>query len=57
MLRTTEPLTDMVVRNAKPKSSPYKLFDGGGLFLLVSPAGGKLAMSLLFAIIILNFIY
>jgi len=47
----------MVVRNAKPKSSPYKLFDGGGLFLLVSPAGGKLAMSLLFAIIILNFIY
>jgi len=42
MPRTTEPLTDMVIKNAKPKSRPYKLFDGGGLFLLVSPAGGKL---------------
>ena len=29
------------VQNAKPKDKPYKLFDGGGLFLQVTPAGGK----------------
>ncbi|MBI5888960.1 MAG: DUF4102 domain-containing protein [Deltaproteobacteria bacterium] len=28
-------------RNAKPKDKPYKLADGDGLFLLVTPAGGK----------------
>ncbi len=36
------PLPDTRIRNAKPKSKPYKLFDGGGLFLLVSPNGSKL---------------
>jgi integrase len=35
-------LTDKTVRNAKPSTKPQKLFDGGGLFLLVTPAGGKL---------------
>ncbi len=35
------PLTDVTVRTAKPKSKPYKLSDGGGLFLLVQPSGGK----------------
>lgn len=35
------PLTDIAIRNAKPKEKPYKLSDGGGLFLLVQPAGGK----------------
>ena len=35
------PLTDVKVRNAKPEAKPYKLSDGGGLFLLVQPAGGK----------------
>ena len=35
-------LTDTTVRTAKPADKPYKLFDGGGLFLLVTPAGGKL---------------
>src|SRR5208283_1074389 len=30
------------IRNAKPQKSEYKLFDGGGLFLLVTPSGGKL---------------
>lgn len=35
-------LTDVQVRNAKPKEKPYKLGDAGGLFLLVSPSGGKL---------------
>lgn len=36
------PLTDTRVRNAKPKANEVKLFDGGGLFLLVTPSGGKL---------------
>ena len=36
------PLTDAAVRSAKPKASAYKLYDTGGLFLFVSPAGGKL---------------
>ena len=34
-------LTDTAVRNAKPLSKPYKLFDGRGLYLIVNPAGGK----------------
>lgn len=29
------PLTDATIRTAKPKDKPYKLSDGGGLFLLV----------------------
>jgi integrase len=35
------PLTSTAIRNAKPGEKPIKLFDGGGLFLLVVPAGGK----------------
>lgn len=35
-------LTEVAVRNAKPKEKPYKLGDFGGLFLQVTPAGGKL---------------
>jgi hypothetical protein len=42
MSRLTAPLSDTIIRNAKPKSGPYKLFDGEGLFVLVTPAGGKL---------------
>ncbi len=34
-------ITDTKIRNAKPKSKQYKLFDNDGLFLLVVPAGGK----------------
>ena len=34
-------LTDAAVRNAKPRNKPYKLSDGGGLFLWVQPSGGK----------------
>lgn len=34
-------LTDTAIKNAKPASKAYKLFDGGGLFLLVTPAGQK----------------
>lgn len=35
------PLTDVQVRNAKPGPKPQKLFDGNGLFLHISPSGGK----------------
>jgi hypothetical protein len=35
------PLTDTAIRNAKPAAKPVKLFDERGLFLLVTPAGGK----------------
>jgi len=34
-------LSDAKIRNAKPGEKQAKLFDGGGLFLLVSPSGGK----------------
>ena len=38
----TDKLTDPKIRQAKPADKPYKLFDGGGLFLLVQPGGSKL---------------
>ncbi|MCG7928336.1 MAG: tyrosine-type recombinase/integrase [Candidatus Thiodiazotropha taylori] len=34
-------LTDTAVRNAKPKEKAYKLFDGGGLFLMINPKGSR----------------
>jgi integrase len=36
------PLTDTQVRNAKPAEKPFKLSDGGWLFLVVNPSGSKL---------------
>jgi integrase len=36
------PLSEVKVRNAKSRGNAYKLFDGGGLFLLLTPSGGKL---------------
>jgi integrase len=36
------PLTDTAIRNASAKDKPYRLFDGGGLYLEVAPSGGKL---------------
>lgn len=42
MPRRIAPLTDTEVRKAKPQTKDRKLFDGGGLYLLVSPTGGKL---------------
>ncbi|MDR2506736.1 MAG: integrase arm-type DNA-binding domain-containing protein [Candidatus Accumulibacter sp.] len=36
------PLTDTAVKNAKPADKPVRMFDGGGLYLEISPAGGKL---------------
>lgn len=35
-------LSDKACKNAKPKEKSYKLFDGGGLFLEVTPTGSKL---------------
>jgi integrase len=34
-------LTDTKVKNAKAETSPYKLADGGGMYLLVTPKGQK----------------
>lgn len=42
MPKKITPLSETKVRNAKPEKTPYKLFDGQGLFLLVTPSGGKL---------------
>ena len=35
------PLTNTEIKNTKPKAKPFKLSDGGGLFLWVQPSGGK----------------
>jgi len=35
-------LTDLAVKGAKPKDKDFKLGDDGGLYLLVTKAGGKL---------------
>jgi integrase len=35
-------LTALAIQNAKPKGKPYKLSDGGGLFLCIEPHGSKL---------------
>ena len=42
MPRQIVPLSDIKIKNAKPSASNQKLFDGGGLFLLITPTGGKL---------------
>jgi hypothetical protein len=35
------PLTNTAIRNAKPSNKPIRLFDERGLYLEVSPTGGK----------------
>ena len=35
-------LTDTAVRAAKPRDKDYKIADSGGLYLLVTPSGGRL---------------
>jgi len=35
------PLTNTAIRNAKPEAKARKMFDGGGLYLEISPKGGK----------------
>lgn len=34
-------LTDIKVKTAKPKEKPYKLADGGGMYLLINTNGSK----------------
>ena len=36
------PLTDTAIRNARPSGTSYKLFDGGGLYVQVTPKGSRL---------------
>ena len=36
------PLSEFAVSKAKPRNKPYKLTDGGGLYLLVNSNGSKL---------------
>ena len=42
MARTTKPLTNTEVKQAKPKDKVYSLSDGGGLQLRIKPTGSKL---------------
>ena len=42
MARTTRPLTNTEVKQAKPREKVYTLSDGGGLQLRVNPNGSKL---------------
>jgi len=41
MSRQIIPLTDKKCKNAKPQEKPYRLFDGGGLYLEIRPSGKK----------------
>lgn len=41
MARKTLPLSDKEIKNAKSKEKEYKLFDGGGLYLVIQPNGSK----------------
>lgn len=41
MARATNKLTATAVRNAKPKEKTYRIADGGGLYLELTPSGGR----------------
>jgi hypothetical protein len=42
MPRRVLPLTDVQIRNAKPRDKPYSLTDGHGLYIEIMPTGSKL---------------
>ena len=42
MPKRVPPLTQLQIKAAKPQDGPFKLADGGGLYLEVMPTGGKL---------------
>ena len=35
------PITQAQIVNAKPREKPYRLFDGRGLYVEISPSGGR----------------
>lgn len=35
------PLSDTAIRTTKPRSKPFKLFDSGGLYLIITPTGSR----------------
>jgi integrase len=37
----SDKLTEVTIKNAKPKAKPYKLADGGGLYLEITASGAK----------------
>ena len=41
MPKRTIPLTDLQISKSKPREKQYKKHDGGGLFLIITPTGGK----------------
>ena len=41
MPRINRKLTEAEIKNAKPKAKAYKVYDEGGLYLLVRPTGTK----------------
>lgn len=41
MARITKPLTDKEIKAANPKQKEFKLFDGGGLYLSITPKNQK----------------
>jgi len=41
-MRETRKLTDRAIKALKPREKPYKAADGEGLYIEVTPAGGKL---------------
>lgn len=42
MPRRVLPLTEVQIRNAKPREKPYSLTDGHGLYIEIMPSGSKL---------------
>jgi len=41
MPKHATPLTDIKIKQAKPKDKPYKLSDGKGLYIIITPKGFK----------------
>jgi hypothetical protein len=42
MLKSALRLTEIRISNAEARSKPYKLFDGGGLYLNILPSGSRI---------------
>lgn len=42
MPKRIAPLSALQINKSKPREKQYSLFDGGGLYMLVTPTGGKL---------------